>query len=320
MANLIHVAVGVVIGDDEKILIAKRPLQVHQGGLWEFPGGKVELGETLAHALQRELREELNITALVTEPLIKIRHTYNDPHGDKTVLLDVHKVTSFSGVPHGNEGQPIQWVLPNQLCEYEFPAANNPIITAINLPRRLLITGSASSDDEYLSRIQRALEAGIRCVQLRVQNPNTPQFFLLAEKTLELCDRYSAKLILNTTPQFFLDNDASRYHCGLHLNVKELMRCEERPIAKSTLFGASCHNATEIAQARKINADYIFLSPVCATPSHPGASVMGWENFSRLIEFVARPVFALGGMSEADLPKAVSAGAQGIAGIGAWWG
>ncbi len=323
MARIIHVAVGVIINNDGNILIAKRPEQVHQGGLWEFPGGKVEQGETLFQALKRELQEELAINVITTEPLIKIRHTYSDKHGDengdKTVLLDVHKVTKFFGEPQGNEGQPIIWVAPKDLDQYEFPAANRPIITAINLPRRLLITGDATSDDEYLLRTERALIAGIRCVQLRVQNPAAPIFFTLAEKLTQLCDKHLTKLILNTSPQDFLTFNISLPHLGLHLNSQQLMHCDTRPVAQSILLGASCHNTDEIAHAEKIGVDYIFLSPVVSTPSHPNATVIGWENFSHLVEPATVPVFALGGMSEADLPQAIAAGAQGIAGIGAWW-
>ncbi len=315
MTKIVHVAVGVILDRDGNILIAKRPEQTHQGGLWEFPGGKVEQGETLFAALQRELLEELAINIIATEPLIKIRHDY----GDKVVLLDVHKVIEFSGEPQSNEGQPILWVSPKDLSQYEFPAANRPIITAIHLPQRLLITGNANSIDEYFFRTERALIAGIRCVQLRLKDSTTPNFFTLAEKLSQLCNSYSAKLILNTSPQNFLSITTSLPQLGLHLNSRELMRCEIRPVTKFILLGASCHNAKEIMQAEKMGVDYICLSPVAATSSHPNANVIGWENFSQLIESVAVPVFALGGMSEKDLPQAIAAGAQGIAGIGAWW-
>jgi 8-oxo-dGTP diphosphatase len=316
VTKIVHVAVGVILDKDGNILIAKRPEQTHQGGLWEFPGGKVEQGETLFAALQRELLEELAINIIATEPLIKVRHDY----GDKVVLLDVHKVIEFSGEPQSNEGQPILWVSPIDLFQYKFPAANSPIITAIHLPRRLLITGNANSIDEYLVRTERALSREIRCVQLRVQDSTSPNFFILTEKLAQLCDSYSAKLILNTSPQNFLSINPSLPHLGLHLNSQELMRCEMRPVAQSILLGASCHNAEEITQAEKIGVDYICLSPVAATASHPNATVMGWGKFSQLIESVAVPVFALGGMGEKDLPQAIAAGAQGIAGIGAWWG
>ncbi len=132
MKKPIHVAVGVVTNVKGEILIAKRADNVHQGGLWEFPGGKVEAGESVVTALTRELREELGIHACRFSPLIQINHDY----GDKSVYLDVLKVTDFSGQPCGNEGQPILWVAPHQLSHFTFPVANKAIITAIILPDR----------------------------------------------------------------------------------------------------------------------------------------------------------------------------------------
>ena len=125
----VHVAVGVICDADQRILIARRADHLHQGGLWEFPGGKVEAGETVQEALVRELQEELAI-AVATEgcqPLTEIHHDY----GDKAVLLDVWWVREFSGEPQGAEGQPLQWVEPNTLNDYPFPAANRAIIDAI---------------------------------------------------------------------------------------------------------------------------------------------------------------------------------------------
>lgn len=310
--RVIHVAVGVIVGKHGAILIAKRPDKTHQGGLWEFPGGKVEQGETLFDALKRELHEELAIEVITTEPLIKIRHDY----GDKLVLLDVHKVTHFSGQPQGNEGQPIQWVATEALHEYEFPAANHPIITAINIPQRLLITGEFTELNNFLTRIESALKQGIRLVQLRLQESElTP---LLVEPVAEICERYSAKLSINTSPQIFA-NFPTSLKCGLHLNSIHLLNCNARPVSASVLLGASCHTKKEIEHAEKIGVDYICLSPVLATTSHPDQAGMGWDTFNSLVEGATIPVYALGGMAESDLAVAIECGAQGIAAISEWW-
>lgn len=312
VSRVVHVAVGVIVRKDGAILIAKRPDNTHQGGLWEFPGGKVEREETLFDALKRELQEELAIVVVATEPLIKIRHDY----GDKVVLLDVHKVTDFSGQPQGNEGQPIQWVAPESLHEYDFPAANRPIITAINLPQRLLITGDFTELNDFLVRIESALQKGVRMVQLRLKKPDT--LSILVEPVAEICNRYSAKLIINTSPQVFADISASLM-LGLHLNSSELLRCDMRPVGDSVLFGASCHTETEIKHAEKIGANYICLSPVLATSSHPDQEGMGWGKFRSLVDNATIPVYALGGMAETDLSIALENGAQGIAAISEWW-
>lgn len=123
----IHVAAGVIVSKSGDILLALRPQTAHQGGLWEFPGGKVEAGEPVADALTRELQEELAITVTDCVPLIEVSHDYPD----KSVLLDVWLVTKFDGEPVGNEGQTVRWVAPEQLASYEFPAANVPIVEAV---------------------------------------------------------------------------------------------------------------------------------------------------------------------------------------------
>ncbi|RYY03589.1 MAG: Nudix family hydrolase [Gammaproteobacteria bacterium] len=312
MSKVVHVAVGVIVGADGNILIAKRPDKTHQGGLWEFPGGKVEENESLFEALKRELHEELAIQIAATEPLIKIRHDY----GDKIVLLDVHKVTEFSGEPKGNEGQPIVWVNPNELRDYEFPAANQPIITAIQLPQRLLVTGKFNGVDDFLTRIEDALKKGIRLVQLRMNE--TEVIFKVIEPINELCNKYSAGLLVNTSPSIFAQLK-SRENIGLHLNSRQLFNCQLRPVAENILLSASCHNQSEIEQAEKIGVDFIYLSPVLATKSHPHLEGIGWELFSQLVENTKLPVYALGGMKEKDLEVSVAHGAQGIAAISEWW-
>lgn len=319
MSRVVHVAVGVIVGrhgasaeEHGAILIAKRPDKTHQGGLWEFPGGKVEGSETLFDALKRELQEELAIEVVATEPLIKIRHDY----GDKVVLLDVHKVTEFLGYPQGNEGQPIRWVTPSSLHEYEFPAANRPIVSAINLPQRLLITGEFTEPSDFLARIESALQNGIGMVQLRLKTSDAIP--MLMKPVTEICNRYSAKLIINTSPQVFADLSVSS-NVGLHLNSSQLLTCNTRPVGESILLGASCHTENEIKHAEKIGVNYICLSPVLATSSHPDQEGMGWDKFRSLVDKATIPVYALGGMTEADLSIALENGAQGIAAISEWW-
>ena len=123
----VQVAAGVIYNPAGQILIAKRADNQHQGGLWEFPGGKIEPDETPEQALARELLEELAIVVTACEPLVRIAHEYTD----KAVVLDVWCVTEFSGEPRGVEGQPLQWVEPSDLTTYAFPAANEPIIKAV---------------------------------------------------------------------------------------------------------------------------------------------------------------------------------------------
>lgn len=124
--QLLHVAVGVTV-QNATVLIAKRLQHLHQGGLWEFPGGKVEPGESVYQALCRELNEELGIAVEAAEPLIEIRHDYPD----RSVLLDVWQVTAFTGQPEGRQGQEFRWISLAELRNYRFPEANAPIIGAL---------------------------------------------------------------------------------------------------------------------------------------------------------------------------------------------
>lgn len=125
----VHVAVGVLINAKQEVLIALRPAESHQGGLWEFPGGKVEDGESVRHALNREFEEELAISVQACAPLIQVRHEY----ADKAVLLDVWCIEKYSGVPEGMEGQAIEWRPLSSLRVEDFPEANESIIRAILL-------------------------------------------------------------------------------------------------------------------------------------------------------------------------------------------
>lgn len=311
MVKEVHVAVGVITAADGKIFIARRADSVHQGGLWEFPGGKVSPGETVQQALARELEEELAIQVLHSEPLIKIRHDY----GDKQVLLDVHRVTGFTGEPVGNEGQPVQWVSRQQLADFDFPKANRAIIAALKLPGNMLITGDAATERQFFERVEGALTAGIRLVQLRVKDGGRELSASLVDRVRALCREYDALLLLNTSPEVFSSLSAD----GLHLNRYQLAQLTSRPVAENRLLGASCHNAEEIQQAKTIGVDYILLSPVAKTTSHPDAKPLGWEKFAELAALAGCPVFALGGMHPDDLPTAKQHGGHGIAAISVWW-
>ncbi len=122
----VHVAVGVLLNSRGEILISRRHADSHQGGLWEFPGGKLESGENVQAALQRELLEELGIDVQASRALLEVRHDYPD----KQVLLDVWLIDRFSGEATGREGQPLCWCPPGELVNYDFPAANHPIVEA----------------------------------------------------------------------------------------------------------------------------------------------------------------------------------------------
>lgn len=307
----LHVAVGVIRDSDGHILIAKRPSHLHAGGLWEFPGGKVEAGETVTEALQRELQEEVGITVVIDRPLLRITHDYPE----KKVLLDIWQVRCHEGQPRGLQGQMLQWVSPQQLSQFDFPEANHRIVNILQLPSRMMITGSFSSEDDFLNKLEQALSRGIRCVQLRAHGCDDAQYSILASLAMTSCKSYGARLIANTSISFFGKLQAQ----GLHLTSERLMTCHSRPVNNRILLGASCHDAAEIEQANRIGVDYVTLGAVYPTASHPGVAGMGIDRFSKWASSSAAPVFALGGVKDSMVDSVLAAGGSGIASISEYW-
>ena len=312
--SVVRVAAAAVFDDTGRVLITRRPDDVHQGGLWEFPGGKLETGESAREALQRELAEEVGIHVTRARPLIRVRHDYPD----KSVLLDVWRVDGFEGEAHGREGQPLRWVEPDGLGGYAFPAANVPIVRAVQLPDAYLITPDLGDTppEAFLAHLQRRLRAGIRLVQLRAKSLGESEYLQLAREAAALCHRHGARLLLNAGTEVVAQAGAD----GVHLSSGALRQCTSRPLPEGAgLVAASAHDAEELAKASAIGADFALLSPVKATASHPDTEPLGWERFEELVEPVAFPVYALGGMGPADKEDAWTHGAQGIAAIRALW-
>jgi 8-oxo-dGTP diphosphatase len=299
--------VAAVIRNEGKILIAQRAADAHQGGLWEFPGGKVEAGETVAAALRRELEEELGIIATTYRPLIRITHDYPD----KSVCLDVWEVSAFGGQAHGREGQPVRWVAPGELQDYAFPAANHPIITAACLPARYVISPDALGPEEYLRWLDERLERGVSLLLFRAPALAVDAYLQQAARMLMRCHRAGAKLILHGDPDFLRELPAD----GVHLPAQMLPRFSQRPVAGRLWLGASVHNAAELQQAETAGVDFVTLSPVKPTLSHPAAAGLGWETFAEIAQAAHVPVYALGGVGEADVQEAWQSGGQGVAGI-----
>ncbi len=288
---------------------------MHQGGLWEFPGGKLEPGEDTLAALERELHEELGIDVLTARPLIRIPYRYPD----RQVLLDVWRVDSYAGSAHGREGQEVRWTTLTALADLDFPPPNRPIITALRLPDRYLITpepGAPANWPQFLATLEKALQRGLRLVQLRGKQLDDAALRQLAPLVRDLCRRYGAGLLLNGTPQLA----ASLGMDGVQLGSSALLRYRQRPPElMGLMLGASCHTAEELAHACAMGADFALLSPVMPTRSHPGMLPLGWEKFAELTAASTIPVYALGGMTAADIPLAWRKGGQGVAAISGLW-
>ena len=315
MTARIHVMAAAVVDADGRILIAQRSAGAHLGGLWEFPGGKREAGESREQALARELDEELGIQVVDAEPLICVAHDYPD----RQVLLDVWRVTRWQGELYPREGQPLVWAQLHEMTNYNFPAADVPVLLALGLPNRYLITPSPGADpEEWLAGLAASLRQGISLIQIRAPDLEGSEFETLAAKAVAVCRQHSEdiQVLVNSDPRVARACGAD----GVHLNHRRLWAATAESFNNGLLVAASCHNTADLHQARNVGADFAVLGPVKGTLSHPGAEVLGWQQYAQLLDDAAIPVYALGGMSEGDLKHAIQVGSQGVAAIRDFWG
>lgn len=311
--RLVHVAVGAIVNARGEVLIASRKPTDCTRGLWEFPGGKVEPEEKVTQALRRELCEELGIEIVSYRPFIQVKHSFRD----RDVFLDCWRVDRWRGIPHGREGQVIKWSGTAQLDENKFPEPNRPIITALRLPSLYLISPEPRGDlDNFLRQLDQCLSGGVRMFQLRSKDMPASRYKQLAREALQVCKRHAATLLLNTMPRAAMSLGAH----GVHISARSLREMRERPIDRSYWVAASCHSRVEVEWANEIGVDFIVLSPVCKTDTHPGQPALGWLGFNELAKEARQPVYALGGLSRRDLETAWRYGGQGIAAIRGLWG
>jgi len=312
-SDAIQVVVGVVKNNAGEFLLAKRPPGVHQGGFWEFPGGKQETDEDVRCALYRELHEELGLIVNKARPFIRLFYKYPG----KSVVLNVWLIQEWEGSPYGKEGQIIQWYSEHDLHEVEFLPANEMIVKALQLPALYLISPGPVGDriDMFIAGMEECMAAGARLLQLRCHEDIYRNYSEVITRVLSICNTYDAKLLLNSTPATVVSLKAH----GVHLNSVRLLQLNQRPLDRSFLVSASCHNQNEMAHAERIGVDFAVLSPVEFTVSHPEAKPMGWKKFSELSELANIPVYALGGMLPENMRKAWNNGAQGIAMLSGVW-
>ena len=241
-----------------------------------------------------------------------MRHTY----ADRTVLLDVHLVAAWRGELRALEGQPLAWAAPQALRDYPMPAADGPVVTALQLPPRYLITPPRLSDPErFLHALELSLATGVRLVQLRLFDLSESELREIGRDACHLCHAHGALALLNGSPEMAAAIGAD----GLHLSSRQLHARDARPVAASQLLAGSCHSPADLAQAAVLGADFALLSPVLPTRSHPDADPLGWARFSTWVEDTNLPVFALGGMHPRLIETAWAHGAQGVAGIRGLW-
>jgi len=302
--KIVEVAAAVLQREDGSFLLAQRPPDKIWAGYWEFPGGKIEPGETPHHALLRELHEELGIAVEIAYPWVTRVFAY--PHA--TVRLNFFRVTAWNGDMHPHEGQQFSWQhLPDITVSPVLPA-NDPILRSLSLPTTYAISNVQElGEEEFMQRLEVSLRKGLRLVQLREKDHTREALRQLALKMLPLLRQHDAGLIINADIELVKEIGAD----GVQLTGAQLGELRERPNVE--WCAASCHNADELRRAEALGCDFALLSPLLPTKSHPGAPHLGWEKFAAIAVGSSIPVYALGGLSYADMQTAWQHGAHGIA-------
>ncbi len=299
-----RVAAAVVVRADGSVLLAQRPAGKPYAGYWEFPGGKLEAGESPRDALARELVEELGIVVRRAAPWIVQEHVYPHAH----VELHFFRVFAFDGEPVGHDGQAFSWQRPGTFDVAPLLPANTRVLDALALPPAMGITCAEDLGEEaFLARAERAFARGLRLVQLREKTWPAARRDAFARQLVPLAHAHGATVVVNGSA-----DDALRVGAdGTHWTSASLAAAGARP--EGMLIGASCHTREELARAAALGVDYAVVGPVLATTTHPGATPLGWDGFARTIEHTRVPVYALGGLQSADLDTALDHGAHGIA-------
>jgi len=324
LQNILHVAVVAILKAD-RVLISKRAKEAHQGGLWEFPGGKVETGEDIETACVREIQEELGIRLVESRPLIKILHHY----ADKSVLLETRLCSVFEGreypltdEQYGLEGQQVKWVQLKKLNNYQFPEANQSIIYALTLADKYVISPDCSGIEveQFIERFRENCSY-YSLIQLRVKSLKGEQLQLLIKSCAAIAKKAGVRLLLNSD---CINMAGDNIDCdGIHLTSTHLYDNNFvgsiRQRFPEKIISASCHQNSDIEQANRCELNFIVISPVQKTMSHIQQIPIGWKSFESLTNRANMPCFALGGMKKNDICLAQEHGGQGIAGISALW-
>ena len=310
MRKIVHVAAAVITRPDGSFLLGQRASDTFYPGYWEFPGGKVEPGETPRDALIRELDEELGMQVDTAYPWITREHVYEHAH----VSLHFFEVSAWRGEIHDRVHSALSWQRADAMDIGPMLPANGPILKVLRLPRVFGITHAGEIGiDAQLARLDAALASDLRLVQIR--EPALPEADRerFARAVVERCHAAGALAVVNGDAVLAHRTGAD----GLHLTASSLTGTATRPDFE--WVGASCHTRSDLEKAASLELDYALLGAVKPTLSHPERSALGWPAFSEMISRLPMPVFALGGLSADDLSTAKASGAHGVAGIRAIW-
>jgi 8-oxo-dGTP diphosphatase len=301
---LVDVVCAVLQKPDGEFLLAQRPEGKVCAGYWEFPGGKVDPGESLAEATARELVEELGIVVEQSYPWLTRIFSY--PHAN--VRLHFRRVTQWRNEPRGRENQAFSWQSVSNIKVAPLLPANGPILQALALPVLYGITHADELGEAVmLERLRTTLAKGLQLIQVREKAWTAEKLAAFAQQVIDIASESGARVLVNSDIGIAHSLNAT----GVHLNSKQLMVMDTRPDVR--LCAASCHDERELRHAADIGMDFVVLGPVLPTPSHPHAMTLGWNKFGELAQHYSVPIFAIGGLNENHLETAWQHGAHGVA-------
>ncbi len=325
MAKITDVAVAVFVRPDGSFLLSSRPEGKPYAGYWEFPGGKIESGETVLHALRRELIEELNVVIDAASPWFTFMMHYEHA----TVRLHTWRVARWHDVDatgmHGMEGQQFRWQHLNAMTVAPALPGCVPIFRALALPTMYAITNASevgvkvyleqlralwsknASNSAPNGEFQHSKHLASHLIQIREKSMDAASLGAFARDIVALAREHHAIVLINSHVDLAAEVGAD----GVHLTSAQLRSLDARPPCK--WVGASVHDAAELALAAKLQCDFAVLGSVKPTLSHPGQPALGWRAFSDLVRNAPMPVFAIGGLHPHHLSTALEHGAHGIA-------
>ncbi len=308
--KVVDVAAAVITRPDGSFLLGRRAPGTFYPGYWEFPGGKVEPGETPRDALIRELHEELGLKVETAWPWITREHDYEHAH----VRLHFFEVPRWFGQITDHIHSALSWQRIDAVSVAPMLPANGPVLAALALPHEYGITHAWEIGAEaQLALLDAALARGLKLIQVREATLADAARRRFAAEVVARAHRHGARVLINHDAQLARELGAD----GVHLPAAALAQLDARP--DLPLVGASCHTRAELARAAALGIDFAVLGPVKATPSHPDQASLGWTAFSDIVTLLPMPVFALGGLARSDLESARSAGAHGVAAVRAAW-